>query len=145
MTRKIIGLYQLITGVFGVILILFNAMAKSGFIFKSQQAIIVLIIGLLFFGLLTWSGYGLLNNLRNARKYSMFLQAIQIPWIAIKGLVFNLSAAGFVSIGWFKGKSAIELSLQPIHFDLSSNPLGEQTFMFYIIPAIILYGLIKMK
>ena len=83
MTRKIIGLYQLITGVFGVILILFNAMAKSGSIFKSQQAIIVLIIGLLFFGLLTWSGYGLLNNLRNARKYSMFLQAVQIPWIAM--------------------------------------------------------------
>ena len=114
MTRKIIGLYQLITGVFGVILILFNAMSKSSAIFKSQQAIVVLIIGLLFFGLLTWSGYGLLNNLKNARKYSMFLQAVQIPWIAIKGLVFNLSAAGFIALGWFNNKAAIEISLEPM-------------------------------
>lgn len=145
MTRKIIGLYQLITGIFGIILILFNAMDKSGSIVNSQQAIIVLVIGLLFFGLLTWSGYGLMYNLRNAIKYSMFLQAVQIPWVAINGLVFNLSAAGFVSVGWHKGKGAVELSLQPIHFDLSSNALEQENFMFYIVPAILLYALVKLK
>ncbi len=145
MTKKLIGLYQLITGVFGVVLILLNIISKGSSLLKNQQSIVVVIVGLLLFGLLTWAGYGLLNGMRNARKYSLFLQAIQIVHVAIPGMIYKFTSAGFISLGLKQGSFAFDLSLEPIHFEITSNVLNEQVYAIYLLPAIILYGLIKMK
>lgn len=145
MTKKLIGLYQLITGVFGLVLILFSAMTKGAELFQSQNAIVLIVVGVLLFGLLAWAGYGLLNDIKKAKLYSMFLQAIQIIYIAIPGMLYKFTSAGFISLGFKQGNFALDLSFQPIHFDITSNTLNQQVYAVYIIPIIILFGLIKMK
>ena len=145
MTKKIIGLYELITGIFGVILILANYLTKGKAVFSSAQVIQQIILGVLLFGFLAYAGYGLLNNLKNARRYSMALQAFQIPLFYFSGLIYKFTAAGFFSVGLQNGKFAFNWSFQPIDFIVASNSTDTRMYMIYIVPIIILYGLSKVK
>lgn len=145
MTKKNIGIVQLITGIFGVIYVLFSALMQGSAVIKSQQAIMVIVVGTLLYGLLAWAGYALLYNLKNAKRYSMFLQAIQIPQLAITGILYKFTSTGFISLGFIKGKPNFDFSLQLIQFEISPNLLSEQTYAIYIIPLIMLYALIRMK
>ncbi len=145
MTKRLIGLYQLITGIFGVILLLYSAYSKGSAALRSQSFLILIIVGVLLYGLLAWSGYGLLNNLKNARRYSMLLQAFQVPFVGISGILYKFSAAGFIYLGLKNGKFVFDLSVQPINFEISANAANNSVFMLCLIPAVLLYGLSKVK
>lgn len=145
MKKKIIGLYELITGVFGVIIILANYVTKGMDFIKSEGVIQQIILGVILFSFIAYAGYGLLNNMKNARKYSMFLQAMQIPLLGMSTYIYKFTAAGFLAIGIENGKFSYFLSYQPIDFTVAANVSNNTFYMIYIVPAIILYGLIKMK
>ena len=56
MTKKIIGLFQLITGIFGSVIVLANLFSK-GFDIDTLSAILPQILaGVVLFGLLAWAG-----------------------------------------------------------------------------------------
>lgn len=146
MNKKLIGLYQLITGVFGVILVIYTYLLSSQkAVMSSQSVVLQIVLGVLFYGLLAWSGYALLNNLRNAKRYSMMLQALQIPLIAGANFIYKISASAFFAVGIRNGKLDFMYSLQPIDFVVSGNPSSERLVMVYLIPIIILYGLSRIK
>lgn len=143
MKKRIIGLYELVTGVFGVIIIIANYISKGKEVLQSEGILLQIILGVLLFAFIAYAGYGLLNNMKNARKYSMFIQAVQIPLIGMPAFVYKFTAAGFLAVGINNGKFSYFMNLQPIDFAIAGNFTNDTFLMIYIVPAIILYGLIK--
>jgi hypothetical protein len=91
MKNKIIGVYQLITGIFGILLILLNI----GKAFENKEIRFTIFLGLVLFFGLAFCGYALLKEQKNAVKYSIVAQAIQslvlfimVPSIFLQDLLF---------------------------------------------------------
>lgn len=145
MTKKLIGLYQLITGVFGVLLIAFNYFTKKNVDITSGIIMLQIVVGILFYGTIAWAGYGLLNKLRNAKKISLLMQALQIPAVAFSGLLYKATAGAFFAVGIENGKFAFNLDLSVIDFLITPNYANERFIMIYLVPVLILYGLSKTK
>jgi hypothetical protein len=140
MTKKIIGLYQLITGVFGVFLILLS-------LFKdvNKDLLTQIFAGVILYGLLAWAGYGLLNKGKEALKYSKILQALQIVSFTISGTLYKFTAAGFIALGIKNGAFTWGIAGQPIDFALTTVPGNNFSIIIYVLPIILLYGLTKVK
>lgn len=145
MTKKLIGLYELITGVFGVLLILVNYLTKGRDVITSEGIVQQIVLGVVLFGFVAYAGYGLLNQKKNALRYSMILQAFQIPLVYTSSIIYKFTAAGFLAIGIKNGSLSFLKSLQPIDFIISSNHGPDQLYMFYIVPLILLVALIRIK
>ncbi len=145
MTKKLIGLYELITGIFGVLLILVNYLTKGKEVITTQGVIQQIILGVVLYGFVAYAGYGLLNQKKNALRYSMALQAFQIPMIYTSSIIYKFTAAGFVAIGIKNGSLSFLKSLQPIDFIISSNHSTDQLYMIYIVPLILLIALFRIK
>lgn len=144
MTKKLIGLYQLISGVFGLIFITFSAISGSVAL-QGKNILLPVVVGVLLSGLMAWSGYALLNNLKKARQYSMFLQAVQVPFIAFSGFFFKFSLANFLYVGWINGSLDYRVSVSVVDFGISTNAAGHSIAMVCVLPIILLIGLIRMK
>jgi len=144
MNRKLIGLYQLITGIFGVIIILANYLTKSSCIRSLNLVLLQVVLGVLVFSSLAWAGYAILNNVKNSKQISMALQAFQIPTFAISGILYKFSAAAFLSSGFNNGKTVLDFTIKPIDFMVTSNSAGESYFIIYLIPVLLIYGLSKL-
>ncbi len=162
MTKKIVGLYELTTGVFGVILIIANLFTK-GKMGGSESIILQAILGVVLYAFLAYAGYGLLNGLKNAKRYSMALQAFQIPLLIMPAYIYKFSAAAFFSIGIkganfnvnelfhgiaFQGSIGKLLyvgTFQPIDYAITMNPTSNTAYMVYVVPIIILLALLKIK
>lgn len=144
MTKKLIGLYQLITGLFGVIIILASLFSNSNSGYLS--AILPQIIaGTVLYGLLAWTGYGLLNKIKNSLKYSRIMQALQIVSFTIGGTMYKFSAAGFIKFGLKDGGFTWGIGLQPIDFAITSVPGNDFSIIIYLVPIILLWGLLRIK
>jgi hypothetical protein len=145
MTKKLIGLYELITGIFGVLLILVNYLTKGREVITSEGVIQQIVLGVILFGFVGYAGYGLLNQKKNALRYSMILQAFQIPFVYTSSIIYKFTAAGFLAIGVKNGSFSFLKSFQPIDFIISSNPGADQLYMIYLVPLILLIALIRIK
>lgn len=141
MTKKIIGLYQLITGIFGAVIIIASLFSKG----YNSDILAQVVAGVALFGLLAWAGYGLLNNTKNALKYSRILQALQIISFTLSGTVYKFTAAAFIVFGIKNGKFTYGIGDQLIDFTLANTHSNDTIVVFYLIPIILLYGLIKLK
>jgi hypothetical protein len=145
MVKKLIGLYQLITGIFGIIIIVVNYLGKNTELINSEILSSQVVTGVLLYGLLAWMGYGLLNDYSKAKTFSIFLQTIQIPIIFSEGVIYKFTSAGYISIGISNNEFAYRAALQPIDFSILTNSGTERIYMVYLIPVILLIGLIKSK
>ena len=98
MKIKIIGLYELITGILGIILVVFNYLPQ---IIQNPVLIVVALIGILLFMGTAYSGYALLNGFRNGVKYSVIAQALQTLGIFAGNFIYLFTGAEFLflSIG----------------------------------------------
>jgi hypothetical protein len=141
MKTKLIGLYQLITGIFGFILIASNVTK----VLKSFEVFFTFFIGLLLFAGVAYSGYALLNSLRNAVKYSIWAQALQIISFTTGGIQYLFSGSAFLYL-LFSKNFAIEAQIEPIAYNISgvSNLLPFELRIF-IIPIIIVILLSRNK
>ena len=145
MTKKIIGLFQLITGIFGVVIILANLFSK-GFNLNSTSVILPQILaGVVLFGLLGWAGYGLLNKTRNAVRYSRILQALQIISFSLGGSMYKFTAAAFIVFGIKNGKFTYGIGDKIVDFTIGNVSNNDTFVVFYVVPIIILWGLINIK
>lgn len=145
MTKKLIGLYQLITGIFGVILILFNYLSKGKAVLASEGVIQQIFLGVILYGFLAYAGYGLLNRKKNALRFSKALQAFQIPLIYTSTIIYKFTAAGFLALGIKNGKFALNYNVQPIDFIVNTNHSADQMYMLYVLPVVFLVLLIRIK
>ncbi len=144
MTKKLIGLYQLITGVFGIAIIAISVFKDGAPSFPSPLYT-QLFAGIVLFGLLAWTGNGLLNDKKNAVKYSRILQALQIVSFTITGTLYRFSAAAFIAVGIKDGGFTWGIAARPIAFAMATVPGNEFSFIIYIIPIILLVLLLKIK
>ncbi len=144
MTKKLIGLYQLITGIFGIAIIAFSVFKEGAPSFPSPLYTQLFAGGVLF-GLLAWTGNGLLNDKKNAVKYSRILQALQIVSFTITGTLYRFSAAAFIAIGIKNGVFTYGIAARPIAFAMTTVPGNDFTIIIYIVPIILLWLLLKIK
>jgi hypothetical protein len=141
MTKKIIGLYQLITGVFGAILVIASLLSSDNFAAVIMQKV----AGVALFAFLAWAGYGLINQKKNALKYSKLLQALQMVSFTFGGTLYKFTAAGFIALGIKNGQFTYGLSLRPIDFAIAQVPGNDFAFIIYVFPIIILLALLQLK
>jgi hypothetical protein len=138
-------LYQLITGIFGVILILFNYISKGKAVLTSEGVIQQIFLGVILYAFLAYAGYGLLNRKKNALRFSKALQAFQIPMVYTSSIIYKFTAAGFFALGFKNGSFAFNYTVQPIDFIVSTNHTPNQMYMIYILPVIFLILLMRIK
>jgi len=138
MKHKLIGVYQLITGIFGVLLILVNI----GKAFENSDIAFTVFLGLILFIGLTYSGYALFNDQRNSLKYSMIIQALQSISIIYGGTQFLFSGSAFLSCVIRASSYNFHYQISPIDFNISqvstSIPLEIRIFVVPILIIVLL-------
>lgn len=134
MKHKLIGLYQLITGIFGFILIA----ANINKVFKSAETFISFILGLLLFAGVAYSGYALLNSFRNAVKYSILAQTLQVISFTAGNIQYLFSGSAFLFI-LFKGNIIIKSQIEPIAYNISRvSDLVHAELRIFLIPILLI-------
>ena len=135
MKIKLIGLYQLITGVFGFILIAANITK----VFKSIDVLFTFLVGLLLFAGVAYSGYALLNSLKNAVKYSIWAQALQIISVTAGGIQYLFTGSAFLFVLFSKSNITIKSQIEPIAYNISDvSDFLPFEFRLYLIPIILI-------
>jgi hypothetical protein len=133
MKIKLIGLYQLITGIFGFILIASNITK----VFKSIDVFFTFLIGLLLFAGVAYAGYALLNARKNALKYSIWAQALQIISFTAHGVQYLFTGSAFLFLQYSNGIS-IKWQIEPIAYNISGvSDLLPIEFRIYIVPIVL--------
>lgn len=137
MKHKLIGLYQLITGIFGVLLLAFQVMD----VIEHNELIFPWVLGLFLFAALAYAGYALLNKLNDAVKYSIWAQAFQIISFTYGSAQYLFTGSAFLSIIIGKG-IYIDSQLQPIDYTITTNlhsaPLEITIFIIPLILVVLL-------
>jgi hypothetical protein len=139
--RKAIGIFQLVTGLFGIIILVFNAFALGVEVYNQNAFMLQLFLGVFLYGSLAWAGYSLINNYKKAFRMSVSIQLIQIPAFAIEGLYYKFSASAFLFAGYGK-EFFFKAGLKPIDYALSANQMNEHFFGIYIFPLVLFIILI---
>ena len=135
MKQKIIGLYQLITGIFGVILLLFSVSA----ILENPGRIFTYVLGLLLFSGVAYSGYALINNFKNGVKYSIIAQALQVISITFIGIRYLFTGSAFLAIVIGEGIH-IKSQIAPIAYSISLvSPFESFEIKIFVVPVILIF------
>lgn len=145
MIRLAIGLYQIITGFFGVVLIILSYYSNAALFSESQLVLNQVILGFFLYAIIAWAGFGMIKNQTKAKSVSLFLQAIQIPIIYSGTVIYKFTTAGFLSIGIKNNNFSFIYKLQPIDFTISTNYSGETVYMVYLVPLVFFILLIKLN
>ncbi len=133
MKYKLIGLYELITGVFGVLLLVFSI----GKVFDDKSAIPALILGLILYAGTAYAGYALLNNLRNGIKYSIISQVLQSVSFVGRGAHYLFTASAFLSLE-YKQDLQLDFQIAPIAYDISKvSDFIPFELIIYIVPVVL--------
>jgi hypothetical protein len=110
---KLIGVYQLITGIFGSILVLFN----FGFVLHNSEVFPYFLIALTLFAGTAIAGYFLLMGNKKAVGYSIVSQAFQSIAFIFSGSQYLFTCAAFF---------AVAFNAQGIHFESKLTPIAYQ-------------------
>ncbi len=143
--KKAIGIYQLITGIFGIIILIANTIALGPSYYNEQIVMLQLILGIFLYGSLAWAGYSLVYEYQKAFKMSVSIQVIQIPVFEIKGLLYKFSASAFLFFGISEGRLIFHSTIKPIDFAMTTNLGHEHLYGIYLVPLFILILLIRLK
>ena len=142
MKKKLIGLYELISGIFGLILLIASSIKKIDSIELFFQAL----LGVIMFAGVAYAGNGLLNNKKRGVKQSIIAQAFQILAIQISGMYYKFTGAAFLAVSYTKtGGLRLISSVQPIDYTISKIASTDLSITIYILPIILLLLLLKEK
>jgi hypothetical protein len=143
MKNKIIGIYQLITGIFGILLILTNS-SKA---IVNVEIRFTVFLGLVLFFALAFCGYALLKDYKNAVKYSIVAQAVQVLGLVYNGSQYLFTGSAFLSF-IINTKSGLSFNYQllPIAFNISkvAKDIPFQLNIF-LIPLVFILMLVVKK
>lgn len=134
--HKLIGTYQLITGIFGILWILLNI----GKAFHHREAFFTVFVGIALFSGLSFLGYALIKELKYSVKYSIVMQAIQSIAVIYQGKQYLFSAGSFYSL-IYNTPSSFRTNFQmiPLEFNISEvSATIPFELRIYILPLILL-------
>ena len=143
MKEKIIGLYQLITGVFGIILLVFNIQKTLA----STSLIFLLIVGLSVHSDLLLRGarfHTIEILLSMGIKYSLILQGIQSVGFILGGIQYKFTCAAFLSLVFGSG-DFFRFQISPLSYSISYAPDTSATMIIYVVPLIFILLLLPKK
>jgi hypothetical protein len=136
MKVKLIGLYELITGLFGVILLLFKLFSNFNSFFTNLSIFFSFFLGIILFAGLAYAGYALLNDLKNGHKYSLYSQILQVVAIKAGTIQYLYSGAAFLFLNFQQG---INLKFQMTVIDYGVYKLVAPvpaSISIYIVPLV---------
>ena len=143
MKYKLIGIYQLITGIFGVIILLFVAATKIPG--RETQIIPSFALGLILYGGIIYAGFSLLKQLKHGRKYSLWVQGLQIVGFTYNGVQYLFTGSAFLSLIISNGLH-IQTRLALIDYNIEKvSLLLPFEVKIFIVPVILLLLLLKRK
>jgi hypothetical protein len=139
--HKLIGIYQLITGIFGALLIIVNI----GKAFENREVVFSIFLGIAFFSGLAYSGFALYNGIKNAVKYSIIFQAMQSVSIIYNGTQYLFTGSAFISFIIDAKSTSFVSQLSPIDYNISqiSTSIPFELKIFIIPLIFILFLVIK--
>ncbi len=141
MKYKLIGIYQLVTGIFGIVILVFITIPKI--IEKETQLLPSALLGIILFSGVAFAGYGLFNHLKYGRKYSLWAQGLQIVGFTYNGVRYLFSGSAFLALLIDKGVHLhTKLALIDYNIDKVSVMLPFEIKIF-ILPIILVLLLLK--
>ena len=141
MKNKLIGTYELITGIFGAILVIFITLQKI--IGKETQLLPSAFLGLILFLGVAFSGYGLIKNKKYGRKYSLWLQALQTISFTFNSIQYIFTGSAFLAIV-IDNSIHLQTKLALVDYNINRvSVLFPFELKIYILPLILLLLLIK--
>ena len=114
MKYKLIGLYELITGVFGVLLLIFSI----GKAIKDPGLLFTFILGIVLYAGVAYAGYALLNKLKNGIQYSILAQALQMVSFVGGGVQYMFTTSAFFSLV-YQEDLHLKAQIAPISYNIS--------------------------
>jgi hypothetical protein len=128
--HKLIGIYQIISGIFGILLILLNI----GKAFENREVLFTVFLGISLFIGVAYAGYLLFNDRKNAVKYSITAQAMQSIGIIYNGTQYLFTGAAFLSVNYTNNTFNFNYSITPIGFNISeiSKLIPFEVTIFFI-------------
>jgi hypothetical protein len=140
--HRLIGVYQLITGITGILLILF----RVDLVIQNREVFFTFFLGIALYAGLTYLGYALIKNKNHAINYSIVIQLLQSISFIYNGKQYLFTAAAFMSV-LYKIPANISLSYQPRIVDYNISEISRAIpfeLSIYILPVIfVLLLLIK--
>jgi len=136
MKYKLIGIYELITGAAGFVLIIISFIREI--ILNESVVYASFFLGIILFSLLGYSGYALIKGKKHGRKYSIALQALQIFGFTYAGTKYVFCASAFFS---FIINNRLHFKISPDVIAYSIEKVPEMVpfeLRIYILPVIIL-------
>jgi hypothetical protein len=109
---KLIGLYEIITGIFGFILVFLNI----GWIHVHKENFNTFISGLALYAGSVFAGYALFKGFKNTKKYSVWLQSLQSFSFICKGYQYLFTGGAFLSIVYNSNGISIHCQATPIDY-----------------------------
>lgn len=138
MKTRLIGLYELITGIFGFILSLYTLITNFSGVLNSVSALFSYVLALLLYAGVGYAGYALINGLKGGVKYSIWGQALQIVAFSVNGVQYLFTGAAFLYIRIRNG-IGIEYDFQPIDYGIfKTTGLAPDFLHIYILPLVFL-------
>lgn len=140
---KKLGLYQIIGGAIGVLIILYSLLSLTQF---SGEIILVYTFMMMFFAYSIYSGTLCIKNMRNALTHSLINQFLQLLGFAVLGFAFAYVAGLYVSLGLDLSKSIeIKFNFGVSKFDFNINREQERTEIdFNLVAFGIIYWIDKL-
>lgn len=156
MKNKLIGLFELITGIFGAIILIVAAWGNV----KGVDEFFQVVLGVIMFGGVAYAGNGLLNNKKKGVKHSIIAQAFQVVAFQVSGMYYKFTGAAFLTLKLSKGalsdnavfmlklgnhKLSLLFNDKIIDFTIAKINTGIFSISIYLIPLILLLILLKSK
>ena len=142
MKKKLIGLYELISGIFGVILLIASSIKKI----DSVEMFFQVFLGVVMFAGVAYAGNGLLNNKKRGVKHSIIAQAFQLISFQFSGMLYKFTAAAFLAANYTQGAGVrFYTTVQPVDFVISKVAANSVSITLYILPVILLLLLLQEK
>lgn len=141
MKNKLIGLYQLVTGIYGAILCLYELIIQFGD--DKQDVEFIQLLGIVLFAGVAYAGYALLNKIRDAKKWSIIAQAVQTVSISTGSFVYLFTASAFASLV-FPSDKFIHTQVQTIAFEIGSYGASQEIHIYFM-PIVLLVLLFSKK
>lgn len=145
MTRSIIGIYELITGLFGIIILLANYFLMDQEIINLNAIFQQVFLGVVLYAVQAYAGFGLLNNKPKAIKFSIAIQILQVPMLYLPDYIYKFTSSGFLAIGIKDNRLSYIAALKPIDYTIGINYSSSPMIMVYLAPLLILWGLYRIR
>jgi hypothetical protein len=134
MKYRLIGIYELFIGIFGVLLLLLNL----GRLFEDRSVSIPFFLGITLYIGLAAAGYLLMKQENQGIKYSVWVQILQSISITYAGKQYLFTASAYLAVVIQKNIQ-LKAQIQPVNFNISEvSSLFPFELRIYIIPLLII-------